>query len=127
MSKTIRLLDREDYQKGFLQLMSLEKIKYLAQKYQTVEWQQDAMRVFKPFLNKDEFISVYDDLFPRVQDNLKIIVVEDENRIVFALHLLFEESLGKKTAKIYDLLINRNSYNQLDDPNELIVNMVKAL
>ena len=108
-------------------MMSLEKIKYLAQKYQTVEWQQDAMRVFKPFLNKDEFISVYDDLFPRVQDNLKIIVVEDENRIVFALHLLFEESLGKKTAKIYDLLINRNSYNQLDDPNELIVNMVKAL
>lgn len=85
------------------------------------------MRVFKPFLNKDEFISVYDDLFPRVQDNLKIIVVEDENRIVFALHMLFEESLGKKTAKIYDLLINRNSYNELDDPNEVIVHMVKAL
>ena len=41
--------------------------------------------------------------------------------------MIFEEALDKKSAKIYDLLINRNSYNQLEDPNEVIVNMVKAL
>lgn len=108
--------------------MSLERVRNLAAKFQTVPWDQDIIRLHKPILNKDEFLSVYDDLFPRVKDNLKIIVAEDDHdRITFALHMIIEQSMKNKTAIIYDMMINRNSYNQLDNPSQVIISMVKAL
>ena len=70
----------------------------------------------------------YENLFPKNKDKLKIIVAEHQNRIVFALHLWIEKDLwNNNVGCIHDLLINRNCYGQLSDPQEILKRMVFSL
>lgn len=52
-------------------------------------------------------------------------MAEIDGITVFALHLFVDPNTN--SALIYDLLINRNSYGQLSDPNSILKNMIESL
>lgn len=100
--------------------MSLEPLKNFGEPLTATKLNEKLkqQRTFKPFLNKEELMSIYDDLFPEKKDNIKIVVAEVNGIIVFALHLLMgkpqlsarQTTANQKTATIYDLMINRSAY-----------------
>lgn len=119
----VRWYRKDDYQMGFLQLISLEPLQQLHLTYTTPN-------LMKPYANKDEQIKEFEDLFPSRKEDLKIIVAEVDNRIVFALNLFIQKTKsvdGGKTGQIYDLLINSNFYSQLESPQDIVKKMITAL
>ena len=81
----------------------------------------------KPYANNDELIAGFDQLFPARKEEVKIIVAEVEGIIVFALHLFIEEQYNLRIGHIHDLLINRNSFGQMSDPNKILKDMIESL
>ena len=84
----------------------------------------------RPFLNNDELMLFFDQQLPAHKDTLKIVVAETDNRIVFSLHLFIEESNATNKTKIghiHDLLMNRNCYGSLEDPNAILGAMITSL
>lgn len=101
---TIRWYRKHDYQRGFLQLISLEPLKQFCAQNPSTE------KMMKPYANSDEMMSDFDKLFPSRKEQVKIIVAEVDNMIVFALHLFIDGQGQGRVGHIHDLLINRNCY-----------------
>lgn len=79
-------------------------------------------------------MAAYDELFPAKKEQIKMIVVEINDRIVFCLQLFMgvtqlssgQNQQDRKTATIHDLLINRNAYGQLKDPTDMLKRLISG-
>lgn len=116
-----RWLTRDDHEKGFLQLMSLQSLEDLPYK-QTASGEEQAAKKqrVKPYFNKDEFDEGFANLFPLKKNYIKILVAELDQRIVFAVHLYIEynEKEEMLVGYMHDLLVNYTMLKGVADPKE---------
>ena len=99
----IRWFRSDDYNYGYLQLISLQPLLQLAKPSKEGDEQKH-----KPYENKDELEKDFNQMFPARKEDLKIIVVEVDERIVFSICLYIDE--GKGLGYIHDLMLNMQLY-----------------